>query len=76
MATTTQLLMMRGTHHTNGVITVLALRHSSTTSQRWDTTNELYKETPAQMFRDFKCKITRAAARPNDVEKKFRGAIR
>ena len=69
--------MMRGTHHTTGVITVLALRHSSsTTSKRWDTTNELYRETPAQMFRDFKCKITRAAARPSEIEKKFRGAIR
>ena len=76
LATPTQLLI-RGTHHTTGAITVLALRHSSTTSkQRWDTTNELHKETPAQMLRDFKCKITRAAERPGNVEKKFHGAIR
>ena len=78
LAKTTQLLLVRGTlNHANAAaaaaVTVLAARHSSTTAQ--PVTYRIHNETPAQMFRDFRYKITRAAERPNDIEKKFRGAI-
>ena len=77
LARTNHVLVMRGTHGwtTNAAITVTAIRHSSSTSNR-PVTYKIHHETSAQMFRDFKYKITRAAERPNDIEKKFRGAIK
>ena len=76
LAKTTHLLLVRGTLNSGAVTVITAARHCSSTAAQQPVTYQIHNETPAQMFRDFKYKITRAAERPNDIEKKFVGAIR
>ena len=77
LARTTHLVLMRGSYglSSNAALAVVAARHSSTTSQQ-PVSYKIHHESTAQMFRDFKYKINRATDRPDDVEEKFRVALR